>query len=64
MRMALLHEKRAASPEQTDRHRVRATRRHGAARQDDDRHDNGIQANNHDDPANEPGFYIRKGHVH
>ena len=37
-------------------------------RQDDDRHgngyDNGIQANNHDDPTNEPGFYIRKGHVH
>ncbi|NEG54828.1 IS256 family transposase, partial [Bifidobacterium sp. SMA15] len=26
-------------------------------------YDDGIQANNHDDPANEPGFYIRKGHV-
>ncbi|MBW3081708.1 hypothetical protein, partial [Bifidobacterium saguinibicoloris] len=26
-------------------------------------YDDGIQTNNHDDPANEPGFYIRKGHV-
>ena len=26
-------------------------------------YDTGIQANNHDDPTNEPGFYIRKGHV-
>ena len=30
----------------------------------DDRYDTGIQANNHDDPSSEPGFYIRKGHVH
>lgn len=37
--------------------------RHG---EDDphDGYDTGIQENNHDDPANEPGFYIRKGHVH
>ena len=37
-------------------------------RRDADRHgngyDKGIQANNHDDPTNEPGFHIRKGHVH
>lgn len=26
-------------------------------------YDTGIQANNHDDPASKPGFYIRKGHV-
>lgn len=30
----------------------------------DDGYGDGIQANNHDDPTNEPGFYIRKGHVH
>lgn len=35
-------------------------------RHEDDPHDGygtGIQENNHDDPANEPGFHIRKGHV-
>lgn len=26
-------------------------------------YDDGIQANNHDEPANEPSFYIRKGYI-
>ena len=41
----------------------------GVMRQHDDTgpgngYDTGIQANNHDDPSSEPGFHIRKGHVH
>ncbi len=30
----------------------------------DNPYDTGIQADNHDDPSNEPGFYSRKGHIH
>ena len=41
-----------------------ATTSHDGNGKPDNPYGTGIQANNHDDPSSEPGFYIRKGHVH